>query len=217
MELMTTISTSSETFDLSVTNGSPSYNINFSKQALLLAVVLGASSIPISASPLTSLIQDTPISCINFSIDKSQTDTIPVSHKIKKVLKFYSLGKTHLCKIVGITRPALYAWLDGSSNPDKTNFFKIEQMYSIANDIDKNETYNIFRGFIEYPLPGYSQSLLDILINSNDLYTNYIRNYINDAYIKSVKREQNLKRRNELSFKIDCSKTEEELNLEENI
>ena len=217
MEIMTTRSTSSETFEISVTNGSPNYNIIFSNQALLLAVLLKASSTPIYAIPLISLIQDSPISCINFSVDKTQSDTIPIADKIKKVLKFYSLGKKHLCKIVGITRPALYAWLDGSSNPDKTNFFKIEQMYSISNNIDKNNTHNIFNDFIDYPLPGYSQSLLDTLISSKDLNTNYVINYIKEAYTISVKREENIKLINDSSFKIKHSEAEQNLNLEENI
>ena len=213
MELMTTLSTSSETFDISVTNGYPNYNINLSKQALILA----ASSVNNFASPLSSFIPETSISCINFSVDKTQTDVIPIADKIKKVLKFYSLGKTYLCKIVGITRPTLYAWLDGRANPNKTKFLKIEQLYSISNDIDKNNTHNIFNDFIDYPLPGYSESLLDTLISSKDLTTSYVINYIKEAYKISVKRDKNIKLINDLSFNNYHSEAEQNLNIEDNL
>ena len=133
-------------------------------------------------------------------------------NKINSVLKFYSLGKTHLCKIVGITRPTLYSWIkSGTSNN------KIDQMYSLSKDIATNNSTTIFMDFIDYPLPGHRESLLDVFIKTKDLNTSYIRNYIKDAYIASVKREENLKKRNELSFKIYQSISEQELNLENNI
>ena len=90
-------------------------------------------------------------------------------------------------------------------------------MFSLSKDIAKSNSTTIFVDFIDYPLPGYRESLLDVFIKTKDLNTSYIKNYIKDAYIASVKREENLKRINELSFKINHSIAEQELNLENNI
>ncbi len=80
----------------------------------------------------------------------------------QKVLSFYNLGKSHLCKIAGVSHSSLYAYLDGNSEPDTDNFAKVEQLYLIARELDLSGKGSIHHGFVDKPLPGEEKSLYQI-------------------------------------------------------
>lgn len=143
--------------------------------------------------------------------------TVSISEKIQKVLTFYSLGKSYLCKILGIPRPVLFSWLDGALEPTAEKFAKIEQLYMISNELDTAGNHSIYYGYIDNPLPGESLSLCELLTKNTRLDTDVIRNRVTVAYTKSLFRAKNIANRRINEFKIIHSETEEELNFERNL
>lgn len=217
MEMMTMSATSTDLFDVSVENGSIKYSISTSsKTALAAALIIGSVAIP-STATVSALMFDRPIPYVYVIEENVTVDTIPVAEKIQKVLCFYNLGKSHLCKITGISRPALYAWIDGSSEPDTENFAKVEQLYSIARELDVTGKATIHHGFVDKALPGEETSLYQLFVENSKLDIDSIKNLVRVALNKSISRAENIESRRVSEFKISHSDADKELNLERNL
>ena len=217
MEMMTMSATSTDLFDVSVENGSIKYSISTSsKTALAAALIIGSVAIP-SPATVSALMFDRPIPYVYVIEENVTVDTIPVAEKIQKVLSFYNLGKSHLCKITGISRPALYAWIDGSSEPDTKNFAKVEQLYAIARELDVVGNQSIHHGFVDKALPGESKSLYQLFIENSNLGIGSTKKLIQLAFNKSISRAENIESRRVSEFKISHSDADKELNLERNL
>lgn len=214
---MTMSATSTDLFNVSVENGSINYHISTSsKTALAAALIIGSVTIPATAT-VSALMFDRPIPYVYVIEEKAAIDTIPVVEKIQKVLTFYNLGKSHLCKITGISRPALYAWIDGNSEPDTENFAKVEQLYSIARELDVIGNQSIHHGFIDKVLPGEEKSLYQVFVENKKLDTDLIKNLIQIALNKSISRTENIESRRASEFQISHSDADKEFNLARNL
>ena len=218
MEVMMTMSaTSTDSFDVFVDKGSTNYQISISaKSALTAAFLIGTAALPASVN-VSALMFDRPIPYVYVMEDKSTVDTIPVAEKIQKVLSFYNFGKSHLCKIAGISRPALYAWIDGSSEPDTENFAEVEQLYAIARELDVVGNQSIHHGFVDKALPGESKSLYQLFIENSNLGIDSTKKLIQLAFNKSISRAENIAIRRSSEFQITHSDADKELNLERNL
>lgn len=217
MEMMTMSATSTDLFNVSVEQGATNYHISISsKSALVAALIIGSAAVPVSEN-VSTLMFDRPIPYIYVMEDKSAVDTIPVADKIQKVLSFYNLGKSHLCKITGISRPALYAWLDGSSEPDTENFAKVDQLYSMARELDISANQTIYHGFVDKPLLGEEKSLYQLFIENSSLDTGSVKKLVQIAFNKSVSRAENIENRRASEFQISHSDADKKLNLERNL
>lgn len=216
MEMMTMSPTSTDLFKVSVENGCVNYNISTSaKTAFAASLIISSVAIPTTA--VSSRIFDRPIPYVDVIEEKVAVDTIPVAEKIQKVLSFYNFGKSHLCKIAGISRPALYAWIDGSSEPDIENFAKVEQLYAIARELDVVGNQSIHHGFVDKALPGESRSLYQLFVENSNLGIDSIKNLVQVALNKSIFRAENIESRRVSEFKISHSNADKELNLERNL
>lgn len=217
MEMMTMSATSTDLFNVSVENGSVKYNISTSsKTALAAALIIGSAAVSMDVN-ISSCIFDMPIPYVYVIEDKSAVDTIPVIEKIQKVLSFYNLGKSHLCKIAGVSRPALYAWIDGSSEPDTENFAKVEQLYSVARELDIGGDQSIHHGFIDKVLPGEMKSLYQLFVENKKLDTGELKNLVRVALNKSISRAENIESRRISEFQISHSDADKDINLEGNL
>lgn len=217
MEMMTMSATSTDLFNVSLENGSVNYHISTSlKTAFATALIIGSITVPTSAT-VSAIMFDRPIPYVYVIEEKSAVDTIPVVEKIQKVLSFYNLGKSHLCKIAGISRPALYAWIDGSSEPDTENFAKVEQLYAIARELDVVGNQSIHHGFVDKALPGESKSLYQLFIENSNLGIDSTKKLIQLAFNKSISRAENIAIRRSSEFQITHSDADKELNLERNL
>lgn len=217
MEMMTMSTTSTDLFNVSVENGYVNYNISTSsKTALAAALIIGSVAIPTTATA-SSLIFDRPLPYVDVIEEKAAIDTIPIAEKIQRVLSFYNLGKSHLCKITGISRPALYAWIDGTSEPDTENFAKVEQLYAIARELDIMGNQSIHHGFIDQVLPGESRSLYQLFVENSNLGIDSIKNLVQVAFNKSISRAENIAIRRSSEFQITHSDADKDLNLERNL
>ena len=216
-KMMTMSATSTDLFDVSVDKGSTNYQITISsKSALAAALIIGSAALPVSAN-ISALMFDRPIPYVYVIEEKVAVDTIPVAEKIQKVLSFYNLGKSHLCKITGISRPTLYAWIDGISEPDTENFAKVEQLYSIARELDVTGKESIHHGFIDKALPEKEKSLYQLFVENSKLDIVSIKNLVQVVLNKSISRAENIKSRRVYEFKISHSDADKELNLERNL
>lgn len=83
--------------------------------------------------------------------------------QVRLILSFYGFSKTELARIIGISRPALYAWLDGTSEPAGENHDKLLQLAQFAHDSNPNPAISLFHGYIDRAIPGYEKSLLEYL------------------------------------------------------
>lgn len=217
MEMMTMSATSTDLFNVSVDKGSTNYNISISsKSAFAAALMIGTVALPASAN-VSALMFERPIPYVYIMEDKSAVDTIPVAEKIHKVLSFYSLGKSHLCKIAGISRTSLYAWIDGNSEPDAENFAKVEHLYSIAREIDGAGNQSIHHSFVDKPLLGEEKSLYQLFIENSSLDTGSVKKLVQIAFNKSVSRAENIENRRASEFQISHSDADKKLNLERNL
>ncbi len=217
MEMMTMSATSTDLFNVSVENGTVNYHISTSsKTALAAALIIGAASVPMTEN-VSAFMFDRPIPYVYVIEEKSAVDTIPVAEKIQKVLTFYSLGKSHLCKITGISRPALYAWIDGNSEPETENFVKVEQLYSLARELDVTGNQVIHHGFIDKVLPGEMKSLYQQFVEEKNLNTDLIKNLVQLALNRSISRVENIENRRISEFKVSHSDADKELNIEGNL
>ena len=217
MEMMTMSATSTDLFNVSVDKCSTNYNISISsKSAFAAALMIGTVALPASAN-VSALMFERPIPYVYIMEDKSAVDTIPVAEKIHKVLSFYSLGKSHLCKIAGISRTSLYAWIDGNSEPDAENFAKVEHLYSIAREIDGAGNQSIHHSFVDNALPGEDKSLYQLFVENKNLYTDLVKNIVQVALNKSILRAENIESRRASEFQISHSIADKELNLEGNL
>lgn len=217
MEMMTMSATAPEQFNVSVDeNGSFNYNLSITTKTFLTAAVFVGV---VAMEPLVSVssrVFEILTPYLYISEKKSSVDEIPVLEKIQKVLSFYNLGKSHLCKIAGISRPTLYAWMEDSES-ESEKFIKIEQLYSIVSELNVEENTSIYHGFIDRALPGKDKSLYQLFIESNNLETKEIKELIRVALDKSISRENSIKQRRKNEFNISHSDAEKELNLDGNL
>lgn len=88
--------------------------------------------------------------------------------QVQLVLKYFGFTKTELATIIGISRPALYAWIDGTSEPSGENHNKLMKLAQMAHEVDACPGKPLFHGYIDRPLPGYNKSLLDYLSGNLD-------------------------------------------------
>ncbi len=207
---------------VSMKHGQPQYSFDINKSVPVAMTAAVATLIITNVNPYTSqnfnssyLQSDIP--AIELYIENTNYHNLTVSEIVKRVLKFYGLGKTHLCAIAGISRPALYAWLDNSSVPDAGNFTKIRTLYNIADNIAKDSRDTILWSILERPIKRLDMSLYDVFVKNSNLDTLEISNLIKDAFDRSVAYRKNLDDLKKSSFDNNHSVAEQELNLEDNI
>jgi hypothetical protein len=218
MEMMTMSATSTDLFNVSVDKGYSNYHVSFSSKSVraltAATLIISSAVVPISEN-VSALIFDRPIPFVY--IMKPAIDIVPVTEKVQRVLSFYNLGKSHLCKIIGISRPTLYAWIDGDSEPDTENFAKVEQLYAIAREFDVTGKESIHHGYVDKALPGKEKSLYQIFVENSKLDLDSIKNLVKVALDKSIFRAENIANRRSSEFRISHSDADKELNLERNL
>lgn len=195
-------STSPDAFGISVHGGIPRYQFDCNRWNFPSFTAEKNGPCTDILSVLTRALFDCPVPFFAIAEEDASVVTVPAAEKISAVLTFYSLGKTHLSAIASVSRPALYAWIDGTSEPDAANFHKIDELYRIAKDIDPSLSNCIFRGFVERPLDGSEETLFDVFVRNETLDTPAVRAQVKDAFDKSVELAQNIAQRRQTDFRI---------------
>jgi len=90
-----------------------------------------------------------------------------VPTQVRMILDSFGLSKSDLAKILGITRPALYAWLDGKSEPNIENIKRLHTIYEIIKTWPDSQRQPLFHAYIERPIAENSHSLIELLSASS--------------------------------------------------
>ncbi len=221
MEPLTEINTSPDSYNVSVSNGEPTIRMNvdnniLNRSSFALAAFLAVA--PVMENDKTQFLPSViTVPSVYVQFEKTRSERfLSVEEKINVILSFYNLGKSHLSKIIGVSRPTLYAWIGGESDPDEKNLDKLNQLYTIAKEIGGSLEHSIYHGFIDRPIFGYEESLLDTLSKNSKLGPD-VKEQITTAYKMSMLREQNMKGGKRVFSQINHSDVEKELNLEGNV
>lgn len=87
----------------------------------------------------------------------------PIHEQVRSILVYFGLSKSDLAKILGITRPTLYAWLDEKIEPKSDNIVRLFGIYSIMDGSHKANGMSLFHAYVERPVADYSISLIEAL------------------------------------------------------
>lgn len=102
-----------------------------------------------------------------------QATSIPA--QLAAIQQFFGLTKSDLARILHITRPALYAWFDETSEPNAENARRIQSLYALVDTAEAMNRRPLFHAYIERPVASLSRSLLDALsenhINPEEIRT----------------------------------------------
>jgi len=112
-----------------------------------------------SSSTFSLLISAVPM------VPRKETILI-TSEQVRFVLTFYGFSKSDLARILEVTRPTLYAWLDKKIEPTPENAQRLSLLVEIARSIDPDPQRPLFHGYVERPLPGHEQSLIQQLMDT---------------------------------------------------
>lgn len=135
--------------------------------------------------------------------------------QVHLVLKFFGFTKTELAMIIGISRPALYAWIDGTSEPSGENHEKLMKLAQMAHDINACPGNSLFHGYIDRPLPGYEKSLLDYLSGNPDK-TKTVTSLVQKIYELTQKRRERLDAIPKATYVSESGSLEDNLELLKN-
>jgi DNA-binding XRE family transcriptional regulator len=87
----------------------------------------------------------------------------PVHAQVRSVLEYFGLSKSDLAKILGITRPTLYAWLDGHIEPKSENTRRLVALASIVEGTSEFKGQALFHAYVERPMSGFPVALIEAL------------------------------------------------------
>ncbi|HOE99405.1 MAG TPA: helix-turn-helix transcriptional regulator [Rectinema sp.] len=138
-----------------------------------------------------------------------------VSDKIRAIISFFGLSKSDLARILHVSRPSLYAWLKGQSEPGLENMRTIQKLYSLIEPSETGTWYPIFYGYIEKPFGAFKKSLIEAL-SEPELDEEEIRAMVKEIRQMSQKRTERLAE-SEAKSKVILSEESKKKILEDNL
>ncbi len=138
------------------------------------------------------------------------------AEQVRLILGFFGFSKSELAKIMTVSRPALYAWLDGESEPARENADRLSALAAIARDFDATLARPLFHAYIDRPVPGYSRSLLDILQDS-PIDLGLLRPIVDQISRMTRDRERRIEGGRTVSVPSAPSRETQERNIEDNL
>jgi len=97
-----------------------------------------------------------------------------IPEQLSALQKYFGLSKSDLARILHVTRPALYAWFDGTSEPSAENAQRIKVLCSLVDTAVAENCRPLFHAYIERPVASFTRSLLEALsenhINPEDIH-----------------------------------------------
>ena len=112
------------------------------------------SRIIIALPSLTLSPSDTP----------SVSVTVPLREHMARISSDLGLGKSDIARIFDISRPTLYSWIKGETEPKEgRQADRVRQLGDIVATICRPNQAPIYDRFVEYALPGETTSILEHL------------------------------------------------------
>jgi len=116
---------------------------------------------PVIIQPLDASIQEEK-SGEQSSISYEQVLTMSIADQAREVLAALSINKSQLAEILGVSRPTLYSWFDGS-NPNSGNSDRLLTILRIMSKTHIDSHHPLNARFIRNPLWENSKSLIELL------------------------------------------------------
>ena len=101
---------------------------------------------------------DSPINSLG-----SLGNSASIAEKLSAIFSFFGLSKSDIARILHVSRPSLYAWLKGQSEPGLENMRTIHKLYSLIEPSETGTWSTIFYGYIEKPFGAFKKSLIGAL------------------------------------------------------
>jgi len=139
-----------------------------------------------------------------------------VPSQVRMILDSFGLSKSDLAKILGITRPALYAWLDGKSEPNVENIKRLKTMYDIIKTWPDTQRQPLFHAYIERPIAGNSLSLIEML-SASSIDAEKVRGIVRVIQSMTAERDARIGKDQAKSASAKISKDKQEQLLEDNL
>ena len=83
--------------------------------------------------------------------------------RVLQIVAFFGLSKSQLARVLGVSRPTLYAWIEESATPQADNLERITFLYSILKASGWNQDRPLFHEYVTEKLSGEPRSLLELL------------------------------------------------------
>jgi hypothetical protein len=98
--------------------------------------------------------------------NKSNDSTaIPFSEHASLVSSALGLGKSDIARILGISRPTLYSWIKGDSEPRENDHpERLRTLGELTVEICKQSKRPLYHRFVEDPLSNQTSSILNLLL-----------------------------------------------------
>lgn len=137
---------------------------------------------------------------------------IPFSEHASLVSSALGLGKSDIARILGISRPTLYSWIKGITEPSTNDHpERLRTLGELTCEICKESKRPLYHRFVEEPLHNQTSSILNLLL-SEDWELKQLRQLLSEARRLTSVRDQRLGH----VTPIKVSPSKQELNLLDN-
>lgn len=139
-------------------------------------------------------------------------NAIPFSEHASLVSTALGLGKSDVARIFGISRPTLYSWIKGTSEPRENDHpERLSLLGELTREICKETSRPLYHRYVEAPLPNQTDSIFTLLQAEQwDLLQ--IRSLLAEARRLTLERDQRLGH----DIPVNVSKAKQETNLLDN-
>ena len=141
--------------------------------------------------------------------NSNNSTVIPFSEYASLVSSALGLGKSDIARILGISRPTLYSWIKGDSEPRENDHpERLRTLGELTSEICKKSKRPLYHRFVEEPLPLQTISILNHLLAQQwDL--DKLRELLSEARRLTSERDQRLG--HDTPIKVSQSKQESNL------
>ena len=116
------------------------------------------------AKPNQLIIVDQAPRFIQENVSNDST-TIPFSEHAALVSFALGLGKSDIARILGISRPTLYSWIKGTSEPRASDHpERLRKLGELTAEICRESKRPLYHRFVEEPLPNQASSIFSLLL-----------------------------------------------------
>lgn len=99
---------------------------------------------------------------VQFVVHSPDILTLPVARQVQELQAALSVNKSELARVLRVTRPTVYDWLDGGE-PNADNVARIGQLLRLVFQARVSSRNPLLPRFVRSPLDPGGQALLDLL------------------------------------------------------
>ena len=97
-----------------------------------------------------------------FALQPLAISTLPIARQVRELQAALSINKSELARILGVSRPTVYDWLDGGE-PNADNRSRIRTLLRLLSESRVSSNSPLFPRFVRSRLEPGNQILLDLL------------------------------------------------------